>query len=99
MVGIPRNVNARFFLLIHLLFVVKGAVKGGDDGEDSPVWLVLGCVSAVLLCAIIIGVIVGVVICRRQEAINRQHEEYAAGCLNRVPPTVTLEPKAGVEYA
>ena len=83
---------------MYLLFVL-GEIKQTGDNKDNTVWVVLGGVSGVLVCAIVIGVIVGIIICRRQEAIKRQHEEYAAGYLNRVPPTVTLEPKAGAEYA
>ena len=62
--------------------------------------IALGIVGAVLFCAIIIGAIVGVVICKRQETMKRQQEEFAAAAYeNSVPPTVTLEPKAGAEYA
>ena len=73
---------------MYLLFVL-GEIKQTGESKDNTVWVVLGGVSGVL----------GIIICRRQEAIKRQQEEYAAGYLNRVPPTVTLEPKAGAEYA
>ena len=66
------------------------------DSEKDRMWTVLVGISAVLLVAIIIGVVVGVVICRRQEVLKRHQTEYAAaGYANRIPPTVTLEPNVG----